>query len=258
MNLDARRLGKLEAGAGSGKLEAGSWKREAGKREAGSGKREAWEREAGSGKREAGSGKREAGSWEREAGSGKLEAGSGKREAGSGKRESRPASAAATFGGIVIPLSLAVVYAVVLASNIVGAPGGFSSLQEVAELFSKRWLLLAGWVHYLAFDLFIGAWEVRDATERGVPRLLVAPCLVLTFLFGPIGLLCYHGVRLRRRLSRGCVAQGFSPATGKREAPAVACRAMSPSDKLWRASPERAVKWTRVSSGSWKLEAGSW
>ena len=111
----------------------------------------------------------------------------------------RPASAAATFGGIVVPLSLAVVYAVVIASNIVGAPGGFSSLQEVADLFSNRWLLLAGWVHYLAFDLFIGAWEVRDATERGVPRLLVAPCLVLTFLFGPIGLLCYHGVRLRRR-----------------------------------------------------------
>ena len=111
----------------------------------------------------------------------------------------RPASAAATIGGIVIPLSLGAVYAVVLASNIVGAPGGFSSLQEVADLFSNRWLLLAGWVHYLAFDLFIGAWEVRDANERGVSRLMVVPCLVLTFLFGPIGLLCYHGVRLRRR-----------------------------------------------------------
>jgi hypothetical protein len=110
----------------------------------------------------------------------------------------RPASAAATLGGIVIPLSLAVLYAVVLASNIAGSPGGFSSLTAVAELFSNRWLLLAGWVHYLAFDLFVGAWEVRDATERGVPRRLVVPCLVLTSFVGPIGLLCYYGVRLRR------------------------------------------------------------
>ena len=170
-------------------------------------------------------------------------------------------------GGIVIPLSLGVVYAVVLASNIVGAPGGFSSLQEVADLFSNRWLLLAGWVHYLAFDLFIGAWEVRDATERGVPRLLVAPCLVLTFLFGPIGLLCYHGVRLR---GRDVVAQGFSPATGswkrppKLEAESPKRTAMARQAEGVRAQGFGPAGWAargevnaRVSSGSWKLEAGS-
>ena len=110
----------------------------------------------------------------------------------------RPASPAATLGGTVIPLTLAVMYFALVASHIIGAPGGFSTLQAVADLFSNRWLLLAGWVHYLAFDLFIGAWEVRDANERGVPRLFVVPCLVLTFLFGPVGLLCYYGVRLRR------------------------------------------------------------
>ena len=75
--------------------------------------------------------------------------------------------------------------------------GGFSSLAAVAQLFDNRWLLLAGWVHYLAFDLFIGAWETRDAMARGVPRLLLAPCLILTFMLGPIGLLCYHLVRAR-------------------------------------------------------------
>ena len=110
----------------------------------------------------------------------------------------RPASPAATLGGTVIPLTLATMYFALVASHIIGAPGGFSTLQAVADLFSNRWLLLAGWVHYLAFDLFIGAWEVHDANERGVPRLFVVPCLVLTFLFGPVGLLCYYGVRLRR------------------------------------------------------------
>ncbi len=58
-------------------------------------------------------------------------------------------------------------------------------------LFTDRWLVLAGWVHYLAFDLFIGSWQVRDARRNRVPFVLVVPCLVLTFLFGPIGLLLY-------------------------------------------------------------------
>lgn len=63
------------------------------------------------------------------------------------------------------------------------------------------WLLLAGWVHYLAFDLFIGSWEVRDAQRHGLSHLLVVPCLALTFLFGPVGLLLYLGLRGATRLS---------------------------------------------------------
>ena len=55
--------------------------------------------------------------------------------------------------------------------------------------------LLAGWVHYLAFDLFIGAWETRDAAARGVPHAWVVPCLLMTFLLGPIGLLAYLAIR---------------------------------------------------------------
>ena len=57
------------------------------------------------------------------------------------------------------------------------------------------WVLLAGWVHYLCFDLLVGCWEVRDARDRGVPYMLVIPCLVLTFMFGPAGWLLYQGVR---------------------------------------------------------------
>ncbi len=63
----------------------------------------------------------------------------------------------------VIPLILAVVYLGVLATHWSGSRGGFGSLAAVGELFSDPWILLAGWVHYLAFDLFLGAWEVRDA-----------------------------------------------------------------------------------------------
>jgi hypothetical protein len=73
--------------------------------------------------------------------------------------------------------------------------GGFGSLKEVMVAFQHPYLALAGWVHYLAFDLFVGAWEVRDAQRRGVNHLLVIPCLILTFLAGPIGLLLYFIVR---------------------------------------------------------------
>jgi len=83
----------------------------------------------------------------------------------------------------------------VLAAHWGESAGGFGSLREVAALFANPWLLLAGWIHYLAFDLFVGAWEVRDAAENAVPHWLVIPCLALTFLFGPVGLLSYFGAR---------------------------------------------------------------
>lgn len=101
--------------------------------------------------------------------------------------------------GSIVPAALAAVYAVVVAANWAGSEGGFSSLPDVVALFGNPWMLLAGWVHYLAFDLLVGNWEMRDATERGVPYALVLPCLVLTFLFGPVGWLLYLGARRVRR-----------------------------------------------------------
>jgi hypothetical protein len=97
--------------------------------------------------------------------------------------------------GAAIPAVLAVMYIAIIATNFFGSAGGFSSLPDVALLFSNPWLLLAGWIHYLAFDLLVGSWEVRDARDRGVAHMFVVPCLILTFLFGPAGWLLYLGVR---------------------------------------------------------------
>lgn len=97
-----------------------------------------------------------------------------------------------------LPLVLAVAYALLIGSHYLGphaAEGGFGSLAEVAALFRDPWGLLAGWVHYLCFDMSIGIWESLDARRRGVPHLLLVPCLLLTFLFGPVGLLLYSLVR---------------------------------------------------------------
>jgi hypothetical protein len=64
-------------------------------------------------------------------------------------------------------------------------------LHAVAQLFYNPWFLLAGWIHYLAFDLFVGCWQVRHAQQQGIPHWMVVPCLILTFLFGPMGWLMY-------------------------------------------------------------------
>lgn len=94
-----------------------------------------------------------------------------------------------------IPMLLALAYTVLILMFFGKAEGGFDSLANVMKLFTNEWAMLAGWIHYLAFDLFVGSWEVRDSEEKGVSHLLVIPCLLLTFVFGPIGLLTYTIIR---------------------------------------------------------------
>jgi hypothetical protein len=102
------------------------------------------------------------------------------------------------ISGVAVPAMLAIAYTLLIAANWRGSAGGFSTLGEVALLFSNPWLLLAGWTHYLAFDLLVGAWQVRDARSHGINHWLVVPCLILTFLFGPAGWLLYLSVRSAR------------------------------------------------------------
>jgi hypothetical protein len=60
------------------------------------------------------------------------------------------------WAGLIVPLLFSLLYAVIIAVRLGGAEGDFSSLTGVAALFHDAWFLLAGWVHYLAFDLLIG------------------------------------------------------------------------------------------------------
>ena len=96
------------------------------------------------------------------------------------------------LAGRGVPAVLAAVYVGLIAAHWGGSDGGFSTLGAVARLFANPWLLLAGWVHYLCFDLLVGCMLVRDARERRVAHLLLVPCLLLTFLFGPAGWLLYR------------------------------------------------------------------
>jgi uncharacterized membrane protein YkvI len=101
-----------------------------------------------------------------------------------------------TIAGGVTPVLFAVIYVVVIASFWGSSEGGFSSLAGVKALFSNDWLLLAGWIHYLGFDLLVGRWELLDSQTHRIPHLGVVPCLLLTFVFGPGGWLLYLVLRV--------------------------------------------------------------
>lgn len=93
--------------------------------------------------------------------------------------------------GFAIPALLSAAYAMLVAVYFARAEGGFSSLAGVTALFASEPVLLAGWLHYLAFDLFIGAWIARRADALGISRVVQVPILMATFLFGPVGLLVF-------------------------------------------------------------------
>lgn len=91
----------------------------------------------------------------------------------------------------IIPVVLSFLYSYLAARYFFSAEGGFDSLANVQKLFTYPAVALAGWVHYLAFDLFIGGWIAKRADEINLSRLIQAPILLATFMFGPFGLLVF-------------------------------------------------------------------
>lgn len=99
------------------------------------------------------------------------------------------------FIGIIIAL-LAIVYLWLIAQSFNPETfKQFGSLGGVMELFTNKTAVTAGWIHYLAFDLFVGVWIKKNAVRHSISHWLVIPCLLLTFMLGPIGLLLYLLIR---------------------------------------------------------------
>jgi hypothetical protein len=68
-------------------------------------------------------------------------------------------------------------------------------LPKIAALLGTSAGATIGWLHFLAFDLFVGRWVYLDSRDRGLSALLMAPVLFLTLMFGPIGFLLYLAVQ---------------------------------------------------------------
>jgi Domain of unknown function (DUF4281) len=96
------------------------------------------------------------------------------------------------IAGRWLPLGFAALYTLLILFFFASADGGFDTLANVQVLFTSSWVALAGWVHYLAFDLFVGALIARRIMETGLPRALLIALLPATFLFGPIGFIAHE------------------------------------------------------------------
>ncbi len=103
------------------------------------------------------------------------------------------------LAGVILPGLLSAGYVALLFFFPADQGGGFGSFVEVVQLFSSPHALMAGWVHFLAFDLLVGAWICRDARARGLAFGWVLPSLPVTFLFGPAGFLLYLALRTGQR-----------------------------------------------------------
>ena len=92
---------------------------------------------------------------------------------------------------------LAGVYTVLLLTQIGGVAGSLlnPTLAGSAGLLGTPAGAAVGWVHFLAFDLFVGRWAYLDSRERGISAWLVSPTLFFVFVAGPLGLLLYLAVR---------------------------------------------------------------
>lgn len=116
-------------------------------------------------------------------------------------------SGALFAGAGLLSLSYAVLLGLIMSGSVDpiggGAAADFTSIQGVQAIFASRGGAVVGWIHYLAFDLFVGLWIARDADAKGFSRFLQAPVLLATFLAGPLGLLVWLAIRERRARQGG-------------------------------------------------------
>lgn len=70
-------------------------------------------------------------------------------------------------------------------------------LSVIATMLNSPSGATVAWIHFLAFDLFVGRWQYHDALQHQIPAWLVRITLICTFMAGPFGLLLYIVVRSR-------------------------------------------------------------
>ncbi len=95
---------------------------------------------------------------------------------------------ACLYAGLIIPLMAGLISD----GGPTGRPAAdLTSLAGVMALFDSPGGATIGWIHYLAFDLFVGTWISRNADAHKISRWLQLPILFFTLMAGSIGLLLY-------------------------------------------------------------------
>ena len=104
----------------------------------------------------------------------------------------------------LVPLILAVCYVILIIPGLSQAnPDDFQTLKGLTKLFATEDAVLAGWIHYLVFDLAVGMWLVVQNRTVKLHKWLMFPILLFTFMMGPAGFLLFHLIKwIRYRVNR--------------------------------------------------------
>ena len=72
----------------------------------------------------------------------------------------------------------------------------YLGLNELSRLFEDSLYLMIFWSHFIAINLFVGGWIVKDAQKFSINKILLAVPLIITYFVGPIGILIYWIIRI--------------------------------------------------------------
>ena len=72
----------------------------------------------------------------------------------------------------------------------------YLGLSELSRLFEDHLYIMIFWTHFIAINLFIGGWIVKDSQRFSINKVLMALPLIVTYLIGPIGLFLYWIIRI--------------------------------------------------------------
>ena len=72
----------------------------------------------------------------------------------------------------------------------------YLGLNELSRLFEDSLYLMVFWTHFIAINLFVGGWMVKDSQKYYVNKVLMSFPLIITYLTGPIGLFIYWIIRI--------------------------------------------------------------
>jgi len=100
-----------------------------------------------------------------------------------------------------IPLVIAFGYIFFLSTSEGAFSADFSSLSGLTEMFQNANPrgVAAGWVHYLAFDFWVGCWMLKNSQDKGIKHFWMILPMLFTFIMGPVGILLYTLVLLSQK-----------------------------------------------------------
>lgn len=90
-----------------------------------------------------------------------------------------------------IPIVFALVYLTCLFLGEPNEEAGYQSLTQVTAIFTQPWVIVGAWIHYLAFDFFVGCWILAKSKAEGIGQGWIVIPMIFTFMLGPVGLLLF-------------------------------------------------------------------